>query len=333
MFIKNIRLVNFRNHKSRDTVFDKTTYISGPNGSGKTSIAEAVSVILALKSFKQNNLRKCITFNESGFFIESEVTERDFSHKVSLKYTDKKYLYVNNSLKKDYQEYLNKNFVFVYSPFNEGLLSNSQEVKRSFIDKVIFYQWPNYIHILKDFNKILSTKKKLLTADKTDRDYLNVLNESLVEKSLQISEARKNKLSELNSIFQKEFNGMFNDERFGVKFHSKVFDKKIFNEEIVKKTVLFGAHLDKIYYTLGGRVNDGFLSFGQRKTFALLCIKGVLLSLEDLEKNGIVILLDDFEVGLDSYRIKSFRSIFRDSQLIITGVENNHFKDAYNIKI
>lgn len=333
MFIKDIRLLNFRNHKNLKVDFDKTTYISGFNGSGKTSIAEAVSVILNLKSFKQSNLKKCIKFEESGFFLESNILKGNEKDKISLKYQDTKYLCINGNPEKKISDYLSDNFVFIYSPFNEGILSTSQETRRSFVDKVIFYKFPQYINILKEYNKILNIKKKLFLGNKVDQDYLNILNEKFLKLSIDISEMRNIKILKLNSILSDNFTGMFKGETFGIKFTSKKIDSKIFKDEIIKRSVLFGAHLDKIYYTLGGRVNDGFLSFGQRKTFALLCIKVVLLSLEDLIKNGIILLLDDFEVGLDAERIAAFKYIFKDSQLIITGVENNHFKDAHNIRI
>ena len=62
MSIKKIEMINFRNHE--DIVFNFSPGINiiwGENGSGKTSIIEAVHILSNGKSFKTNRLVETIT--------------------------------------------------------------------------------------------------------------------------------------------------------------------------------------------------------------------------------------------------------------------------------
>ena len=65
MPIEKIEMINFRNHE--DTAFDFSPGINiiwGENGSGKTSIIEAVHILSNGKSFKTNRLIETITSNK-----------------------------------------------------------------------------------------------------------------------------------------------------------------------------------------------------------------------------------------------------------------------------
>ncbi|MBM3209184.1 DNA replication and repair protein RecF, partial [Candidatus Shapirobacteria bacterium] len=53
MFIKSIKLQNFRNYREKVFSFDKdTTLIVGPNASGKTNLLEAIYLLATGKSFR-----------------------------------------------------------------------------------------------------------------------------------------------------------------------------------------------------------------------------------------------------------------------------------------
>ena len=72
MSIKKIEMINFRNHE--DTAFDFSPGINiiwGENGSGKTSIIEAVHILSNGKSFKTNRLIETITSNKKEAIVKA----------------------------------------------------------------------------------------------------------------------------------------------------------------------------------------------------------------------------------------------------------------------
>ena len=71
MEINNIKMISFRNHENTNINFNSgLTIIWGINGSGKTSILEAIHSLSIGKSFKTNNKKELIKEGASGFFIE-----------------------------------------------------------------------------------------------------------------------------------------------------------------------------------------------------------------------------------------------------------------------
>lgn len=56
MVVKSVRLTNFRNYEGLELDFKKnTTLIVGENGSGKTSVIEAIYLALTGKSFRSGD--------------------------------------------------------------------------------------------------------------------------------------------------------------------------------------------------------------------------------------------------------------------------------------
>jgi len=70
MAISQLSLTDFRNLKSTTLDFDRRlNLISGDNGSGKTSLLEAVYVLCQARSFRTHQLRQCVAHDKSGFLL------------------------------------------------------------------------------------------------------------------------------------------------------------------------------------------------------------------------------------------------------------------------
>lgn len=331
MLVKKLKLVNFRNHKNNIFEFDKINYVLGKNGTGKTSLAEAISVIINLKSFRQHNFKKIRSFNSDLLYLNAKLIDNDDNLiDVKFRYDKKKELFINDN-KESFDNYIKDKLLFTYSPENEGILSKNQIYRRNFIDRVIFYKNYDFLNMIRRYNKLIKIKKSILESNKIDKDYLGIINEEILSLSLKISTFRINEIKILNRILSQNFRNIFNNETFEILIKESPPCEDTFKKEIITGKILAGCHLDKIYFTLNSVLYEDFASFGQRKTFALITLASILLSIEDLKKSGIVLILDDFEVGLDSERIGVFKSIFEKYQLIITGVENRYFKNANNI--
>lgn len=331
MLVKKLKLVNFRNHKNNIFEFDKINYVLGKNGTGKTSLAEAISVIINLKSFRQHNFKKIRSFNSDLLYLNAKLIDNDDNLiDVKFRYDKKKELFINGN-KESFDNYIKDKLLFTYSPENEGILSKNQSDRRNFIDRVIFYKNYDFLNMIRRYNKLIKIKKSILELNKIDKDYLGIINDEILSLSLKISTFRINEIKILNRILSQNFRNIFNNETFEILIKESTPCEDTFKKEIITGKILAGCHLDKIYFTLNSVLYEDFASFGQRKTFALITLASILLSIEDLKKSGIVLILDDFEVGLDSERIGVFKSIFEKYQLIITGVENRYFKNANNI--
>ncbi|TYB32312.1 MAG: DNA replication/repair protein RecF, partial [Flexistipes sinusarabici] len=300
-------LLNFRNHNELNLSFSKNTnYIRGANAAGKTSVVEAVSTALNLKSFRQSQLKNLVNFDCDNFFIETNIMRNfydyneEYLYNIKFKYNNGSFVYENNKKISSAENYIFNYPVLVYSPENEGLTSENQEKKRKFLDRICFYTNKIHFNNLKNYNKLLKIKKNYLYHNNPDQRYLESITENIYNFSADIQKTRRNVVNQINSKISEFYNNVPGKiENFYFIYEPDSVDIEKINEEKVKKRVLSGAHLDRIYVFYNGKKYESFASFGQKKTFALCSLFTSVLIVEEFLNSGIIIILDDLEVGLD----------------------------------
>ena len=73
--IQRLKIENFRNHIKTDISFDKITVLIGSNGSGKSNILEAVGMISFCRSFRNENAKNLIKYDQDFCKINSDHLE------------------------------------------------------------------------------------------------------------------------------------------------------------------------------------------------------------------------------------------------------------------
>ncbi len=74
MILKNLKLNNFRNYEKKEVEFSpEINLIYGNNGSGKTNILEAISVISNLKSFRNVSDQNMVKWDSEYYYCRGEV--------------------------------------------------------------------------------------------------------------------------------------------------------------------------------------------------------------------------------------------------------------------
>ena len=73
MHLSRIHLVNFRVFS--DSIFDleETSFITGKNGSGKTSLLEAIHVLLKSRSFRTSSMNSLISHDKDNLIINAKL--------------------------------------------------------------------------------------------------------------------------------------------------------------------------------------------------------------------------------------------------------------------
>ena len=73
MYLSRIHLINFRPFS--DIVFNlqETTLITGRNGSGKTSVLEAIHVLLKSRSFRTSSINSLINREKENFILNAKL--------------------------------------------------------------------------------------------------------------------------------------------------------------------------------------------------------------------------------------------------------------------
>ena len=96
MWIKKIKLNNFRNYQEQEINFEKNINIFyGENAQGKTNIIEAIFLCSLGKSFRAKKDSEMIKLNEKNSLIEIEYEKSDRDGKIKIELCDKKNIFIN----------------------------------------------------------------------------------------------------------------------------------------------------------------------------------------------------------------------------------------------
>ena len=166
MEIRSINMISFRNHEKTKMSFDPgITIIWGENGSGKTSVLEAIHSLSFGSSFRTKNRRELIKNGSNNFLIEgffkskngiknNVLFSQDIKGNKKIK-INKKEIYKRRDL-------LGLNNVVVFSPEEEPITKDGPKNRRNFFDKVFSIVSKNYLEELLAYNSILQQRNAIL---------------------------------------------------------------------------------------------------------------------------------------------------------------------------
>ena len=156
MYIKNIKLYNFRNYEQEKIELNKEINIFyGDNAQGKTNILEAVFLCAIGKSFRANKEKELIKLSEKNAIVEIEYQKEDRNGIIKIEISDKKNIYLNNIKQKKISEILGNLNVVMFSPDDIEILKAGPAKRRRFLNVMISQLRPKYVYIMNMYSKTL----------------------------------------------------------------------------------------------------------------------------------------------------------------------------------
>lgn len=350
MRIEHLKLTNFRNYSSLELDFnDKVNIIIGDNGKGKTNILESIYVLSLTKSNRYGIEDNLIKFNEEIAKIEGKIRNDDLIKKQEIIISKrKKQIFINNKEMRRIKDYISNFCVISFTPEDLEIVKGSPNIRRNMINIDISQLQNNYISYLNEFNQIIKIRneylKKMNLDGNSDIRYLDVVNESMIEKGIKIYEYRYNFFKKINEklpiIFKKLSNldnlqikyetnidlDSFNYEKIRSNYENKI--KKNFKIELMQGVTLIGPHRDDFSFVLDGMDMKFFSSQGQQR-LAVIALKIAEIYLFKQEKGEApVLLLDDIFSEIDiKKRNKIVSFLLKDIQSIITTTDINDIEE------
>ena len=342
MWIKKIKIKNFRNYKEEEINLEKNINIFyGENAQGKTNIIEAIFLCSLGKSFRAKKDFEMIKLNEKNAIIEIEYEKSDRDGKIKIELENKKNIYLNGIKIKKLSELLGNLNIVIFTPDDINILKGGPENRRKFLNIMISQLRPNYMHILNLYLKTIDQRNKYLKQIKEenkDEKLLEIWDEKLAEYAIKIYEYRKefiNKIIEkIKIIHNKITNGK---EEIELEYITECKHKeeylKLLKErrklDIIKGFTTKGIHRDDFMIYINKKEINIYGSQGQNRTAMLSLKLAELQVIYDEIGEYPILLLDDFMSELDKIRRKNFLENIEDTQVIITGTEK---LDIENLK-
>ena len=330
MYIKEIKLKNFRNYnEEKIELNEKTNIIYGDNAQGKTNIIEAIYLSSLGKSFRTKNEKELIKFNENKAEIEVKYQKKDREGKVKIIIENRKELYLSDILGNIY--------VVIFSPENINILNDDPSKRRKFLDIMISQIKPMYAHILNQYKKVLEQKNNYIKQIKFEgklKQNLDIWDEQLAEYSIKINEYRKIFIEKLNKKIEKIHFDATN-EKIEIKYKTDVIEKEKYlnrikenrENDIRKGYSTIGVHRDDFEIFIKNKDVSIYGSQGQKRT-SIISLKLAEAEVIYEEKQEFpIILLDDFMSELDEKRIKGFIENIQNNQVLITCTKKIEFDE------
>ncbi len=322
-------MISYRNHKNTNIAFNPgTTIIWGKNGSGKTSILEAIHCLSIGNSFRTNNKKELITEGFDQFILNGVFKNKSgLENKISFSYNKKgiKKIKINREEIKTRKELIGLNNVVVLSPEEEAITKGGPSERRKFFDRVFSMTSRRYLECLLQYNKILQQRNATLRNDSTKKmqKQIEIWNNPFADVALNLWKERKELLLSFIKTFVKTTNSLGVGVTCNIGYEQKNLQKKKLLEKLrktEKKDIALGftgigPHRDDFVFEWGEKKIKNKGSQGEHKVFlSLLKITEVVFLSKKTNKNP-VFLLDDLFANLDVRRSKKLLSFIEDLKL------------------
>ncbi len=350
MKLTKLTLNHFRNYNHCVFEFnDNLNIIIGNNGTGKTTLLEAIHFLSLTKSFRTHNDTDAISFNNDYFQIFG--TFRDNNKKenlVNLNYSKgaEKKLFLNNSELKKKTDIIGKIPVIILSPGIQKITDGGPSIRRNFIDRILSQVDRDYLCSLIEYRKMLSQRNILLVdfkkrnVRKYDK-YMETIDDILINHAFYIQTNRQIFFELYNPIFKKSFDTLAyikkpvdlkinpnisaDKEDFKQQFKDKLVDR--FERDIILGRTSAGPHLDQISFLFGDRDIRFVGSQGEQKIYLVALKLAESIFIENRTKDKIIFLLDDLFAFLDvKHCMNIIKKIGKRNQTFITATDIMIFK-------
>lgn len=334
MWIKNIKLNNFRNYEKEEINFSENINIFyGENAQGKTNIIEAIFLCSLGKSFRAKKDFEMIKLNEENSIVEIEFEKSDRNGKIKIELSNKKNIYFNGIKMKKLSELLGNINIVIFTPDDINILKGGPQNRRKFLDIMISQLRPNYIHILNLYLKTIEQRNnylKQIKEDGKDENLLEIWDEKLAEHAIKICEYRTEFIDKIIKKIEEIHKNITGEkENIKLEYITECKNKKEFLSllkqrrklDIIKGFTTKGIHRDDFMIYINNKEISIYGSQGQNRTAMLSLKLSELQVIYDEIGEYPILLLDDFMSELDKVRRKNFLENIKDTQVIITGTE------------
>ncbi|MGB4762528.1 MAG: DNA replication and repair protein RecF [Candidatus Saccharimonas sp.] len=326
MRVQSLRVQHFRVHHDRELLLaDGVTVILGGNGTGKTSLIEALYVMLRGTSFRGSD--DSMKNTDSAWYridcaIDSEYALR------SVKYQGEYKEFMVEDKKSRRLSPKHKYPIVLFEPDVLRMLTSSPARRRDYMDSLISQIDDTYRRVLRRYERALQQRNNLLKQQASD-DQLFAWNVTLSEYGAYIVTARQKLIKRMAESINQTYQSIAQkDDEIALNYSSPTTDhlqQKLLNElernlerDRMLGVTTTGPHRHDLLVYFNGSLITDVASRGEVRT-VILALKFIEVGLiESILDRQPIILLDDVFGELDETRQKELIHSFRDYQIIIT---------------
>jgi DNA replication and repair protein RecF len=303
--------------------------ITGPNGSGKTSLIEAVYIALQGKSWRSSFSEMLHT--EQDIVAEWWRIDMEFSdgEKRTVKYTGTTKEFIINGTIFSRLPNKFKKPVVLFEPNDLQLLYGSPTRRRDFFDRFIVQTDPGYSGVLRKFNRVLQQRNNLLKKGAIP-DELFVWDVQFAELAEKIITARATLIEKINTNLNNYYQDISDtNDSISVRYNTpqktseqilRQLANDIYTHPLFTKT---GPQSHDILFKINDRNAKKTASRGENRTILFGVLGAITDTINQLLGEEVYLIFDDVDSELDAARKNKLyhTKIFSDNYLYATTIK------------
>ena len=312
MSLKDLVVENIRSiARAEISLHPHRNLIWGPNGSGKTSLLEAMFLLGRGRSFRTRNSERLIQHGQPqliAFGRLDAVPERAIGVQVSR--TEGTLAKLDGQFVRSLTELSQAFAVQVIDPGIHRLVEESGNRRRKWIDWLVFHVEPGFMESWSAYTRALKQRNAAL---RHHLEQVSFWDTELLRFGLLLDSARRSAVSRLGPHWT-ELSGRLTGLDLELTYAQGWPQDLTFSEALsqsadrdrLKGITHAGPHRADIRLRQSGRLARDSLSRGQQKLAAIALILAPLRLIQEATGAAPTLLLDDPEAELDSTRLTAF---------------------------
>jgi DNA replication and repair protein RecF len=339
MYLKQLDITNVRNLRSA-TIEPHTHFniFYGKNGSGKTSVLEAIHILGLGKSFRHHQIDSTIHYDSAALSVVGQLMSAEKTYPVGIEKQSqgKTTIRINgesaNSAAK-LAEVLPQQLIH---PDSDQLISGSPKLRRQFLDWGLFHVEQNFFPAWQRLQKILKQRNAALKFQQS-REYVSSWDGEYVIVCEEISKMRKSYIEQLQPLFSEMIKFLLAQPPVEIAYQrgwqaSDLLSllQQSYNRDMQLGYTQLGPQRDDMRVFSGEYAVEDVFSRGEQKlvVIALRLAQGKLL--RQITSKNCLYLLDDFAAELDAVHRHKVIEILSNlgSQVFLTTIDVAEVKEA-----
>jgi DNA replication and repair protein RecF len=328
--LRRLRLARFRSLAPTDWhPAGGWNLVHGANGSGKSSLLEALYLVATGKSFRTANLSECCSRSgpgEAGFLVRAEV-EREGSWDLAVVFSEGSRSLSLQDKPSALAAHLALLPVVVWSEAERELVAGPAAARRRFLDRAALLLQPARLAEHAELHRVLAQKRHLLAGNARAGRHagaaeLTAWNELLAPLIARRAQARAELVQRLGGAatallaahgadlppLELTYQPSPPEAPEGSAAVAAALDRAVARER-ERGQPLLGPQRDRVEIAMDAAAARRFASAGERKVVALALLAG-LTSLLVAAGRGPLVLLDDLDAELDRSRLALAAALF-----------------------
>lgn len=351
MLIRSVILENLRNHEyTFIELGEGVNVFYGLNGTGKTTVLEAVSIVGLSKTFLPTSDAGLIRRGADSYRISvSAISDVDAPYKANVQYRMGGRKNISSSFGDNIapKDMIGELPIVALSPDFKDITFGAPQDRRRFIDALLAQASKRYSEEAVNLKKILRQRNALLAQAKArihfDVGLLAVLTEYLVQTGAEIISRRAAFLKEFAPVFREAYRTIaegaedvdiiyqadsVNDTELpkeGIAACLAEAAESLRRDELGRGVTLFGPQKDDAAIIIGGTAAREAASQGQHKSLLIGLKAAEFIYLRNIRGETPVALFDDIFSELDARRSAHVLEMIRSSkaQTLITTTDKD----------